>query len=327
MLSVIILVRNRALVRFWRLQEAFGRLWGGFLIFIPEGADELEAMEFVFLNNCLIDANNAQISIYDTAVMHGIGLFETMRLCNGRVFRLEDHLDRLYRSAEILAMNITVARDELVKAIELLIEANNLGNKDGRLKLTITPGNIREVSDSGLPNNSVIITASPYPSDRPQAPSVLSTIITQYRINDDEPGAGHKTLNYFNRLTMLQQAHREGYGEALCFSVRGLLCGGCLSNIFLVKSGQLITPALSRAIVPGITRKTVIELAGDALITVKEENISSQLLMEADEIFLTNTSMGIVPVGNIGNHKVGDGDIGVITGKIIEKYQEEIGRK
>ncbi len=284
----------------------------------------MEATEFVFLNNCLTDANNANISIYDTAVMHGIGLFETMRIFNGRVFRIEDHLDRIFRSAEVLSMNINVAREEIVTAIESLIEANNLSEKDGRLKLTITPGNIREVSDSGLPSNSVIITASPIAIQRATPPSVLSTIITQYRVNDDEPGAGHKTLNYFNRLTMLQQAHREGYGEALCFSVRGYLCGGCLSNIFLVKAGKIYTPALTRAIVPGITRKTVIELAGDALIEVKEENISSQILMEADEIFLTNSSMGIVPVGNIGNHKVGTGDTGVITGKIIELFNKHI---
>ena len=282
----------------------------------------MEATEFVFLNDQLVDANKATISIFDTSVMHGVGLFESMRAYNGKIFRLEDHLDRLLSSASQLKLNITQSRAEITNAIVSLLEANNLSAKDARLRLTITPGSLREVTEDGPPKNSIIITASAMPIQRGQKIAAMPVIISSYRLNSEEPTSGHKTLNYFNRLTILQQAHVEGFGEALCFSVKGFLCGGCLNNIFLVKDGKLITPALTKPVIPGITRKVVLEIARKSGIKTDEHDITSQELMEADEIFLTGSSQGIIPASNIGGHKIGEGDTGVITSKIIDKYQE-----
>ena len=181
----------------------------------------MEATEFVFLNDQLVDAEKATLSIYDTSVMHGIGLFESMRAYKGVPFRLEDHLDRLLGSAAQLKLNITQTRAEITKAIESLLEANNLSGKDARIRLTVTPGSLRDVTEDAPPKNSMIITAAAMPTQPDQKTAVMPVIISSYRLNSEEPTAGHKTLNYFNRLTILQQAHVEGYGEALCFSVKG----------------------------------------------------------------------------------------------------------
>ncbi len=280
----------------------------------------MEANEFVFLNNQLVNADNASISIYDTSVMHGIGLFESMRAYSGKLFRMKDHLDRLFNSASILKLNITQSREDIVKGIESLLEANNLIEKDARMRLTVTPGNMREATEDGPPDNSIIITAAAMPAQTDQKKNMMPVIISSYRLNSEEPTAGHKTLNYFNRLTILQQAHTEGFGEALCFSVKGFLCGGCLNNVFLVKDGKLITPALTKPVIPGITRKVVLEIARKAGIQTDEHDITSQELMAADEIFFTSSSQGIIATGNIGTHKIGEGAAGVITCKIMEKY-------
>lgn len=283
----------------------------------------MEQAEFVYLNGNLVDAKDAQISIYDIGITHGVGLFETMRLVKGKVFRLDDHISRLFNSAAKLQMNISQTPDEIRDAIASLCQANNLQNSNARMKLTITPGNIREVTEDSTPVNSIIISAlADNVSRQGQIPDAMPVIITQYRINDDEPGAGHKTLNYFNRLHMLQQAHVQGYGEAICFSVRGFLCGGCLSNIFLVSGDKVITPALTNAIVPGITRKAVLDICKELEIETTEEEVKSQTLMNTQEIFLTNSSMGIVPVSNIGEHKLGDGKTGKVTQKIIAEYNK-----
>lgn len=280
----------------------------------------MHASEFVYLNNTLVNADNAAISVYDTSVLHGIGLFETMRSIKGRVFRLDDHLTRLIRSVGSLGMNIKLDSNQLGTAINCLLEANNLTTLNARLKLTVTPGNIRDLGQESGNNGTIIITATADNTRISEKPAVMPVIITMYRINDDEPTAGHKTLNYFNRLTMLQQAHREGFGEALAFSVRGNLCGGCLCNVFLVQDGKLLTPALGGPVMPGITRKTVLEIAKELNIPTQECQLGSAELMEADELFLTGTSLGIVPVGNIGKHKIGEGDCGDVTGKIFSKY-------
>ena len=282
----------------------------------------MEATEFVFLNGQLADAGQAAISIYDTSVMHGIGLFESMRAYSGRIFRLEDHLDRLFSSAAQLKLNITQSRDEISQAITALLEANNLSQKDARMRLTVTPGNLRDISEDSPPKNSIIITAAAMPAQPDIKANAMPVIISSYRLNSEEPTAGHKTLNYFNRLTILQQAHAEGFGEAICFSVKGFLCGGCLNNIFLVKDGKLITPALTKPVIPGITRKVVLEIARKAGIQTDEHDVTSQELMAADELFLTGSSQGIIAAGNIGAHKIGEGVAGVITSRIMEKYKE-----
>ncbi len=281
----------------------------------------MQPSEFVYLNHTLVNANEASISIYDTSVLHGIGLFETMRSYNGKIFRLKDHLSRIAGSVSRLGMNVKVDQQELTTAIECLLEANNLSRSSARLKLTITPGSIRDLGQTSA-GGTIIITASSDQVQNNNVPSAMPVIITMYRINDDEPTAGHKTLNYFNRLTMLQQAHREGYGEALPFSVRGNLCGGCLSNVFLVKDGRLLTPATGGAIIPGITRKAVLEIASELAIPVQECDLGSAELMEADELFLTGTSIGIVPVSNIGKHQIGAGTCGELTRKIFTRHVE-----
>ena len=285
----------------------------------------MEPAEFVYLNGDLVDAKEAQISIYDIGITHGVGLFETMRLVNGKVFRQEDHISRLFNSAAKLQMSISQSPEEISKAIDSLCQANNLQNRSARMKLTITPGNIRDITEDSQPINSIIISALADAVSRDgQVPDAMPVIITPYRINDDEPGAGHKTLNYFNRLHMLQQAHMQGFGEAICFSVRGFLCGGCLSNIFLVSDGKVVTPSLTNAIVPGVTRKVVLEICNELGIETVEEEVKSQRLGESQELFLTNSSMGIVPVGNIGDHKLGDGKAGEITKKILTEYNNKL---
>ncbi len=278
--------------------------------------------EFVYLNDRLVDADKAMISIHDTGVLHGIGLFETMRSYNGKVFALEDHLDRLYNSAQALEMNITQTRASVTTAVNELLQANHLTDQ-ARLRLTVTPGSVRNVTEDNLPINTMFITATKFVSYPEELYATgMMTIITKYKQNPDEPGAGHKTLNYFPRLAALQQAQQNRAGEALWFTTTNRLAEGCISNVFIVLDGELLTPPVDTPVLPGIVRKIVIEAAGENNISVRERPIIIKELLGASEVFLTNSIMELMPVAKIENHQVHNGEPGPIYKKLHDLYRE-----
>jgi branched-chain amino acid aminotransferase len=275
--------------------------------------------EKVFLNDKLINTDEASISVGDSGFLYGAGLFETMRAYNGIVFRLDDHLNRLLTSAKALFIEHSYNREYLTEAVNKVLEANNL--TDARIRLTLTAGAFSQAQTK--PNPTLLITATklqPYPAE--YFKKGVLVVLCPARQNITDPACGHKTTSYLSRMLALKQAHEKKAAEALWFTIDGLLAEGCISNVFLVKDSKLFTPKTNTPVLPGIARKTVCELAIENKIELIEKDLSIDDLLGADEVFITNVIMQVMPVVGIEKHNVGDGKPGTVTKKIQEHYDE-----
>ncbi|MBP7051831.1 MAG: aminotransferase class IV family protein [Phycisphaerae bacterium] len=282
----------------------------------------------VFLNNELVDVEKAAISVADSGLLYGAGLFETMRSRNGVVFRVEDHLDRLFFSAAALSIDHSFDKPCLLSALDRVLEANDL--KDARLRLTLTNGPLAESEDQRRP--TLLITATefrPYPSDYYNTGVLV--VLCPFRQNPTDPTCGHKTTNYYPRLLALNLAHRRRAAEALWFATDNRLAEGCISNVFLVKDSVLYTPSVQTPVLPGIARKTVLQVAKEQSIEAVEKDLYIADLLGADEVFLTNIVMEVLPVTHIEQHAVGNGNVGSVTQRLRESFvvavEQECGRQ
>ncbi|HNS21064.1 MAG TPA: aminotransferase class IV [Sedimentisphaerales bacterium] len=280
------------------------------------------------MNNELVDAEKAAISVADSGLLYGAGLFETMRSRNGVVFRVEDHLDRLLLSAAALSIDHPFDKPRLRSALDRVLEANDL--KDARLRLTLTNGPLAESEDQRRP--TLLITAAefrPYPSDCYKTGVLV--VLCPFRQNPTDPTSGHKTTNYYPRLLALNRAHRQRAAEALWFTTDGRLAEGCVSNVFLVKDSALHTPSVQTPVLPGIARKTVLQVAKEQSIETVEKDLYIADLLGADEVFLTNIVMEVLPVAHIEQHTVGNGKVGPVTQRLRESFvvavEQECGRQ
>ncbi len=274
--------------------------------------------EWVSLNGELMPAERAQVSVFDSGLMQGVGLFETMRAYDGQVFRLDRHLARLINSARALGWAVIPDEDELRDNVEQVVGATE--HEDARVRLTVTTGSLR-ITDSEQPELTIIATASAgarYPDECYK--KGVTVLFSPYRQASGDPTAGHKTVSYFGRLAALRAAHQAAAFEALWFTYEGYLAEGSISNVFIVRNGVLLTPPLETPVLPGITRATVIELAGQEGIELREEPISGEDLLAADEVFLTNSLMEIVPVVRVGRRQIANEKPGELTGKLLAAY-------
>jgi len=273
----------------------------------------------VFLNNELVDVDKACISVTDCGFLYGAGLFETMRSQNGVVFCLEDHLERLFSSAERLSIDVGCDKKHLTDVVYKLLKANNLS--DARLRLTVTGGPINQPDEHRKP--TLLITAvkfRPYP-DEYYKNGVL-VVLCPFRQNVIGPTVGHKTTSYFARMVALDLARQKRAAEALWFTVDNRLAEGCVSNVFLVKKSVLYTPSANTPVLPGIARKAVCRLAAENSVELVEKDLYIDDVLEADEIFMTNVIMQIMPVRRVEKHVVGTGDVGEVTKKLARSFDE-----
>ena len=277
--------------------------------------------EKVFLNDNLIDVAEARVGATDSGFLYGAGLFETMRSRHGVVFRLDDHLDRLSASARVLSISYPYEKAYIREAIGRLLQANQLA--EARLRLTLTNGPLAQPEEQRKP--TLLITATAF---RPYPPEYYETgvlvILCPFRQNATDPTCGHKTTCYYPRLLALDLAHRQRAAEALWFTTDNRLAEGCVSNIFLVKNSILYTPPLETPVLPGTARKTVRELAQQQSLDVVEKDLFIADVLEADEIFLTNVIMEVLPVAGVEQHTVGHGKVGPITRKLREGFLQAI---
>ncbi len=276
-------------------------------------------MEKVFLNYKLLDADKACVSVTDSGLLYGAGIFETMRACKGIVFCLDGHLNRLFSSAEALSIQTGCDKKYITDAVYLLLEANKLA--DARIRLTLTGGPMSATDDDR--RATLLITAAqfqPYPQEYYQKGVLV--VLSPYRQNPSDPTAGHKTTSYFPRMLALKTAHQKLAAEALWFTTDNRLAEGCVSNVFLVKNSTLYTPALNTPVLPGIARKAVCQIASQNSIALVEKDMSIDDVLAADEIFLTNVIMQVMPVVAVEKHTVGQGRVGPMTKKLLDYYIE-----
>jgi len=281
--------------------------------------------EWVSLNGQLMPADRAQVSVFDAGLMQGIGLFETMRAYDGRVFRLQRHLDRLANSARELGWSVLPDPGELRDNIEQVVGATE--HEDTRVRLTVTTGTLRPIEQE-TPELTVIATASPGVKYPPECYTKgVTVLVSGYRQGKHDPLARHKTTSYFGRLASLREAHARGAFETLWLTYDDRLAEGAISSLFLVRNEQLFTPPLDAPVLPGITRATVIELAVELGIPVREQALTLDDLREADEAFLTNSLMELVPVVRVVREPIGAEKPGEITAQLYEAYGKLVERE
>ncbi len=268
-----------------------------------------------------MDSDAACVSVADSGLLYGAGLFETMRSRHGVVFRLEDHLGRLAASARALSLSQPFEITYLREAIDRLLEANQL--REARLRLTLTGGPMTQPQEQRRPTLLITATAfQPYPPEY-YAAGVL-VVLCPFRQDPTEPTCGHKTTSYYPRLLALNLAHQRRGAEALWFTTDNRLAEGCVSNVFLVKKSVLQTPPLETPVLPGIARRTVCQVARHQSLDVVEKDLYVSDVLEADEIFLTNVVMEVLPVVGVERHTVGEGKVGPVTKKLAEGFAQMI---
>jgi len=276
--------------------------------------------EIVYLNGSLIPRSQASISALDYGFLYGYGLFETMRAYGGRVFRLDNHLRRLARSAEVLGLPIGTLN--LEDAVMDTIQANQLS--EARIRIAISIGEGGMVPDPSTCNRpTVLILAGhyqPYPEEVYE--KGFRAVVSSIRRNSGSPLSRLKSANYLESLLARQDARAAGVNEALCLNEKGFLAEASMSNIFLVTNGILRTPGQESGILPGITRETILELASPLGINTLEDNIRLDELSQAEEAFLTNSLMEVMPLTELAGKPIGSGRPGSVTERLMAAYRK-----
>lgn len=284
-----------------------------------------------YLNGQMIDDAQALISAQDAGFQHAVGLFETMFAHNATVFRLDRHLARLKQSAAELGLAADMATDPLAEAVKQTLAENNLEN--ARLRLTVTAGTLSMLKgtdgEEALQVRQTVCVQASAPTAFAPGYFDQGVRVRLYGqgANPFDVTAGHKTLNYWTRLRSLRQAAASDCAEAIWLSVTNHLAGGAVSNIMLVKDGELYTPiargeekpdALPAPVLPGITREAVLEAAQAQGITAHKQMLTVEDLLEADEVFLTNSNWKVLPVVAVEQKEIGEGEVGPITKQLRE---------
>ena len=279
-------------------------------------------MSWVYIDGKFVPAEEAAVSVYDHGLLYGDGVFEGIRAYNGRVFRLEEHVKRLYDSAKAIMLDIPMTQEEMCDAILATLRKNNL--KDAYIRLVVTRG----VGDLGLdprkcPKATIIIITEPqlqlHSTEKLQ--NGISTVITWVRRNAvDSATHEMKSLNYLNSILGKIEANNTGADEALCLDKTGFVCEGVGENIFIVREGKLLTPTLSSGALDGITRALIIEFAKNLGIDVIERNLTPNELFTADEAFFTGTAAEVAPIHDVNGRVIGAGKPGPITRKLMQIF-------
>ncbi len=280
---------------------------------------------WVSLNGVLLPAEEAKVSVFDSGFMQGIGLFETMRAYDGRIFRLQQHLDRMAASARALGWTVLPNLDDAAENVYQVLTATGAG--DARVRLTVTTGSLHAAAGD-TPRLTIVATASPgekYPDECYL--KGVTVLVSDCRQSRFDPTAGHKTTSYFARLASLRAAHAKGAFETLWLTPEEHVAEGAISTVFAVRDEELWTPPVDTPVLPGITRAAVIELAAGLRTRVREEALTLPDLLEADELFLTNSMMEVLPVVRIGRDAIGSEKPGEITRRLAVAYTELVERE
>ena len=277
----------------------------------------------VFIDGKYYDEQDAKVSVFDHGLLYGDGVFEGIRAYNGRVFKLKEHIDRLFYSAKAILLDIPMSHADVMKATIDTCRQNNL--RDGYIRLVVTRG----IGTLGLnPNRckrgSVIVIADKiqvYPREMYENGMAIVTVATVRNLHSALNPA-IKSLNYLNNILAKIEANNAGVEEAIMLNADGYVSECTADNLFLVKGNHLMTPPLYAGALYGITRGTVLDLARAEGLQVSEPNLTRYDVFNADECFLTGTGAEVVPVTKVDGRVIGNGKPGPLTRKLVEKYHE-----
>lgn len=274
----------------------------------------------IYFNGSLVAADDNILCPLDHSFLYGHGLFETMRVYQGKVFRLGDHLERLKTAAALLGWPEIPGRIALSNAIQGVLHRNQLDNASIRLTLSRGIGDARpEAASCGQP--TVIVFASPLPPPLPPEGWRVATV--KLRRNLTSPLVSIKSANYLDNMLAKAEAKRQNCQEALMLNTDGFVAEGSMCNIFLAASGRLITPDEYSGILPGVTRRVILELAQASGIPIEIRQVRPDELTTADEIFLTSSIMEVIPVTVLDGRPIGvKPAAGAVTAQLQRLYRE-----
>ncbi len=286
----------------------------------------MEKELLVYIDGQFHPKSEAKISVYDHGLLYGDGVFEGIRAYNGIVFKLKEHIDRLYRSAHTIMLQIPMTKSEMTKAVLETLKKNNL--KDAYIRLVVTRG----IGDLGLdprkcPKPTVVIITEPLlrlHTAEARKRGVTTVIVWVKRDPVDATTHEIKSLNYLNSILGKIEANIAGADEAICLNRAGFVCEGVGENIFIVKEGKIFTPPVSSGALDGITRTVIMRLAEKLGYTVIERNITPNELFNADEVFFTGTAAEVTPIIKINERIIGKGKPGPVTKRIMEGFYKLI---
>ena len=281
----------------------------------------------IFINDRLVSEEQAVVSVFDHGLLYGDGVFEGLRSYSGKVFRLDAHLDRLYASARAICLEIPLAKEVVAKAVNDTLTANGL--TDGYIRLVVTRGAGSLGLDPNKTKNPQVIviadTISLYPGEYYEKGLRIVTAATQ-RTQSAALSPRIKSLNYLNTLRAKRDGLQAGCVEALMLNSKGEVAECTGDNIFVFRSGKLLTPPPDAGILEGITRGAVMELAAAAGIDCRESTLVRHDLYTADECFLTGTAAEVIPVVEIDGRKVGAGLPGPVTARLTREFHALVRR-
>ena len=275
----------------------------------------------IFIDGKFFSERDAKVSVFDHGLLYGDGVFEGIRAYNGRVFKLKEHIERLFYSAHAILLTIPGSPAEVCRAVVETLRANKL--KDAYVRLIVTRG----VGTLGLnprtcKQPSLIVIAGKIQVYPPELYAHGMEIVTVPTVRNLHSAVNPaiKSLNYLNNILAKIEANNAGVEEAVMLNSEGYVAEGTADNLFIVKRGALFTPPLSAGALYGITRATVMELAEQSGLKVSEPNLTRYDLFNADECFVTGTGAEIMPVVKIDGRAIGSGKPGPVTGKLVQEY-------
>jgi len=285
----------------------------------------MEKELLIYIDGVYCPKSQAKISVYDHGLLYGDGVFEGIRAYNGAVFKLKEHIHRLYRSAHAIMLQIPLTKEEMTQTVLETLRKNKL--RDAYIRLVVTRG----VGDLGLdprkcPKPSVIIitdTISLHASEA-KAKGITAMISWVRRNPVDTTTHEIKSLNYLNSVLAKIEANMNGVDEAICLDKNGFVSEGVGENLFIVKDGKILTPSSCTGALAGITAQVVIKLAKKQGYDVTETNITPFQLFTADEAFFTGTAAEIVPIIEVNKRQIGNGSLGPVAKKLIAAFQKVI---
>ncbi len=277
----------------------------------------------VYIDGIFYPKSQAKVSVFDHGLLYGDGIFEGIRAYNSSVFKLNEHIERLYRSAHMIMLEIPISKGQIVQAVLETLRENNL--KDAYIRLVVTRG----IGDLGLnpkkcPKPTIIIIADTISLHKGEAKEKGVTAMLSWVKRDPVDATSHeiKSLNYLNSILAKIEANISGVDEAICLDKNGFVCEGVAENIFIIRNSRILTPPSYTGALPGITAGEVMKLAKKLGYEVIERNITPYELFSAEEVFFTGTAAEVVPVREINKRIVNNGAPGPITKKLIEEFSK-----
>jgi branched-chain amino acid aminotransferase len=281
----------------------------------------------IYINGKYFSKEDAKISVYDHGLLYGDGVFEGMRTYSNKVFRLVEHIDRLYESARAILLTIPMTKQEMIDAVKKTVELSGLSDSYIRLVVTRGSGSLGLDPNRTSDPQVIIIVDLIALYDRKYYDEGLK-IITASTIRNHPAALSPriKSLNYLNNIMAKLEGLQAGCMEAIMLNHKGEVAECTGDNIFIVKKGQLLTPSADSGILEGITRNAILELANTLQIPARETTLTRHDLLVADECFLTGSAAEVIPVVSIDSRPIGDGKVGPTTKQLMIEFKKLVVR-